>query len=64
MSFSRDLPDPGIKPMSLMSPALAGRFLATSATWEAHRTLAQKRDDRRQNLAKGSGQKTKGGGHC
>ena len=31
-----DLPDPGIKPMSLMSPALAGGFFATSATWEAH----------------------------
>ena len=30
-----DLPDPGIKPVSLMSPALAGRFLTTSATWEA-----------------------------
>ena len=30
-----DLPDPGIKPMSLMSPALAGRFFITSATWEA-----------------------------
>ena len=30
-----DLPDPRIEPVSLMSPALAGRFL-TSATWEAH----------------------------
>ena len=30
-----DLPDPGIKLTSLMSPALAGRFFATSATWEA-----------------------------
>ena len=29
-----DLPDPAIKPMSLMSPALAGRFFTTSATWE------------------------------
>ena len=28
-------PDPGIKPVSLMSPALAGRFFTTSATWEA-----------------------------
>ena len=26
---------PGIEPMSLMSPALAGRFFTTSATWEA-----------------------------
>ena len=29
-----DLPDPGIEPISLMSPALAGRFFTTSATWE------------------------------
>ena len=28
-----DLPEPGIKPASLMSPALAGRFYTTSATW-------------------------------
>ena len=31
-----DLPDPGVEPASLMSPALAGRFFTTSATWEAH----------------------------
>jgi len=30
-----DLPDPGIEPTSLMSPALAGRFFTTSATWKA-----------------------------
>ena len=30
-----DLPDSGIKPVSLVSPALAGRFFTTSATWEA-----------------------------
>ena len=30
-----DLPNPGIKPVSLTSPVLAGRFLTTSATWEA-----------------------------
>ena len=29
----RDLPYPGIKPMSLASPALAGRFFTTSATF-------------------------------
>ena len=29
-----DLPDPGMEPVSLMSPALAGRFF-TSTTWEA-----------------------------
>ena len=28
-------PDPDIEPASLMSPALAGRLLTTSATWEA-----------------------------
>jgi len=36
MPSSRDLPDPGIEPTSLKSPALAGRFFTTSATWEAH----------------------------
>ena len=30
-----DLPDSGVKPTCLMSPALAGSFLTTSATWEA-----------------------------
>ena len=30
-----DLPESGVKPESLMSPALAGRFFTTSATWEA-----------------------------
>ena len=29
-------PDPGIQPASLASPALAGGFFTTSATWEAH----------------------------
>ena len=29
-----DLPDPGIEPASLTSPALAGRFFTTSITWE------------------------------
>ena len=31
-----DLPNPGIESASLMSPAWAGRFFTTSATWEAH----------------------------
>ena len=31
VSFSRDLPDPGIEPASLRSPALTGSFF----TWEA-----------------------------
>ena len=29
-----DLPDPGIKPTSLMSPVLASKFFSTSNTWE------------------------------
>ena len=29
-----DLPNPGIEPTSLMSPALAGGFFTTGATWE------------------------------
>ena len=32
-----DLPDPGIKLVSLVSPALAGVFFTTGATWEAPR---------------------------
>ena len=28
-------PEPGIKPRSLMSPALASGFFTTNATWEA-----------------------------
>ena len=31
-----DLPNPGIEPMSFMSPALEGGFFTPSATWEAH----------------------------
>ena len=37
--FSRDLPNPGIEPTSLLSPALAGRFFTTSTTWEAHKAV-------------------------
>ena len=32
---SGDFPNLGIEPLSLMSPALAGRFFTTSITWEA-----------------------------
>ena len=32
---SGDLLDPGIEPISLTSPALAGQFFTTSMTWEA-----------------------------
>ena len=34
MLSSKDLPDPGNEPMS---PALAGVFFTTGATWEAHK---------------------------
>ena len=34
----RDLSNPGIEPVSLMSPALAGGFFTTSAPWDALRT--------------------------
>ena len=30
-----DLPNPGIEPVSLMSPALSDGFLTTITTWEA-----------------------------
>ena len=33
----RDLPGPGIKPMSLLSPALAGGLFTTSDTREAQK---------------------------
>ena len=42
MLSSGDLPEPGIKPVSPMSPALAGRFFITSITWDSgdgHTTL-------------------------
>ena len=38
--FSRDLSDPGIEPISLMFPALAGGFFTTSATWETHKAYS------------------------
>ena len=31
-----DLSDPGIKPVSLSSPVLAGGFFTTNTTWEAY----------------------------
>ena len=36
-----DLPDPGIRPVSLMSPALTGRFFTTSTSWEALSLIKQ-----------------------
>ena len=32
---SENLPNPGVQPASLMTPALAGRFFTTNAIWEA-----------------------------
>ena len=34
-----DLSNPGIKPTSLMSPALAGIFFISSAAWEAQKLI-------------------------
>ena len=36
MPFFRGPSRPGIKPLSIMSPTLAGVFFTTSAIWEAH----------------------------
>ena len=36
-------PDPGIKPTSFISPALAGRFFTTSITWEVPRPLGERK---------------------
>ena len=41
ISSSRDLPNSGIKPVSLRSPALAGRFFTISTTWEAFPQLSK-----------------------
>ena len=40
ISLSRDLPDPGIKPLSFMSPALAGKFFTSSTTWFRYQVLS------------------------
>ena len=36
-----DLPSPGIEPVFLMSPTLAGGFFTTNATWEAHEIVTR-----------------------
>ena len=43
---SGDLPDSGIRPASLTSPALADRFFITSATWEAPIKLVERLKDK------------------
>ena len=42
-----DLPDPGIETASLVSPALAGDFFTTSATWEALKIVLSERKERK-----------------
>ena len=42
-----DLLDPGIKPESLMSPALAGGLFTTSATWEDQNRVSQTQEEKR-----------------
>ena len=37
--YFRDLPDPGMEPVSLVSPALADRFFTTGANQEAQKDL-------------------------
>ena len=39
--FPRDIPDPGVEPQSLMSPALAGKFFTLSTAWEARNCIAE-----------------------
>ena len=46
-----DLPAPRIKPVSLTSPALAGGFFTTNATWEAHLFLVTQLRLQKVNLA-------------
>ena len=44
-----DLPDPGIEPASLMSPALASEFFTTSTTWEAQKMGGDLEKDQRKD---------------
>ena len=39
-----DVPDPGIEPASLASPALAGGFFTTSTTWEALQKFLKRKE--------------------
>ena len=45
-----DLSDPGIKLTPLMSPALAGEFFITSATWEVLKDPIGKKKKKTKNL--------------
>ena len=57
-----DLPDPAMEPTSPMSPALAGRFFTTSATWEKPQYQHMHRLKRNTGSIAGSG-RSPGGGH-
>ena len=52
-----DLPNPGMEPMSLMSPSLAGGFFITTATWEALKiyrpSLINKKEARKEGRDQG-----------
>ena len=47
-----DFPKPGIEPMSLMSPVLAGGFFTTSTTWEVGEAEYPQLKSLQQNTAK------------
>ena len=52
---SGDLPNPGIEPINLMSPALEDRFFATSTTQEALYFAYSHINNGEENLHKGFG---------
>ena len=43
-STKRDLPNPGIEPVSPVTPALTGGFFTYRATWEAHFSMYFKKN--------------------
>ena len=45
MPSSRGSSQPGTKPTSAVSPALAGRFFTTSTTWEALKKHTMRREN-------------------
>ena len=53
MPSSRDLPNSGIEPVSLMTPALAGRFFTTSTTWEICTKIKEVKNKMKKENAKG-----------
>ena len=49
-----DLPNPGIEPVSLVSPPLPGGFFTTGATWEVEAKLQRVEKLNNQNLGTGA----------